>query len=189
MEVKAQLRKVSMADITQSDWVRDETGGLRALLDHQPQVTDSFSKRLRARNRNSLAAHLTPLPGLGFAEHWVADVALLTTKAKCDAAGVSDKDTLKAFMSRKFLLHVFKGSARLVALADIPAVGVVLANPARLKFTLKRNKKSEVAVPVRIDDGPVLMTYHIYPAGYKGYSPLFGRHKSHAALFTWTDEL
>jgi len=175
VEIKAQLEKASCGDLTQADWVRNDTDALRYLCLNDK----AFSKRLSPGNRAALFAESDDFKGWSFGELWLSDVAGLTSHYARVEYAVRTPADLQGFIERKHLLHLCQERDVLIPILAIPAIETAAADPARVKYILKQNAASECAVPVYVGgEGPVF-TYHIYPRGYKGLDGLFGRHKLH----------
>jgi hypothetical protein len=179
VEVKAQLEKPSLDDITQADWVRNETDALRYLAAHDRE----FRARLSHGNASLLSSDPSDFDGWSFASLWLADVALLCDSSARAVVGVATPADLAAFLRRKHILHLSATEERLLPLADLPPVSAALRRATSVSYILKRNSASEVAVPVEVDGGGVVFTYHIYPLSYAEAGAFCGRHKVHGRMF------
>lgn len=178
IEVKAQTTKF-LRQITEADWVKDETDALRWLAAWEPRfqrgVPDWVLQFLEVPSPRAYFRMWD------FSSLWLADMALLPTPAARARAGVTDVDELWRFIDRKFIFHLGMDGARLVPLSGLAPIRA-LAESSPVELALKHNKKAEVAVLVASPGPPGVartqFTYHV------GYSPtVFGRHKMHAAAF------
>lgn len=179
IEVKAQLEKPSLDDITQADWVRNETDALRFLAARDR----SFRDRLSRENASLLESDPGDFDGWTFASLWLADVALLCDSSARAVAGVGSPTQLASFLRRKHILHLSATQERLLPLADLPPVAAALRSLTDVSYSLKENSASEVAIPVTVGGGRPVFTYHIYPLGYAGAGAFCGRHKVHGRMF------
>jgi len=124
IEVKAQSKKPRFADLTQADWVRDETDALRKLF-----IVDGG---FRSQLSEPVADGLTTLDGgeslvdWSFEELWLADVALLYSSSRRAMAGVERPSDLVGFLERKHLVHLTMEGIRSIRLDLIAAVQDVL---------------------------------------------------------------
>lgn len=179
IEVKAQLEKPSLDDITQADWVRNETDALRFLAARDR----TFRERLSRENASLLESDPGDFDGWTFASLWLADVALLCDSSARAVAGVGSPAQLESFLRRKHILHLSATEERLLPLADLPPVAAALRSLATVSYSLKENSASEVAIPVTVGGGRPVFTYHVYPLGYAGAGAFCGRHKVHGRMF------
>jgi hypothetical protein len=175
VEIKAQLDKAKSAELTQADWVRNETDVLRYLCLHDPD----FAARLSARNRGDLASDHGYFDGWSFVDLWLADVAGMTSLYARIENGVRTPTDLRAFLGRKHLLHLCQERDALLPLLSIEKIAIAVANPAAVEYALKVNKASEIAVQIRVGGGKPVFTYHVYPPGYLAIDGFVGRHKLH----------
>ena len=184
VEVKSQTKQLGFRDITQADWVRDDTDFVRHhALNHA--FFDSHRKGKHAVVTELLSGW-TPV-GLGVGMLWAADVGLLHDAAKRQHAGAKDSVSLRSFLERKWLLQVTQSGGRLIRLADIPAVRSALLGKS-LAFRIEGNpqnpgsdRRGLAKIGVLDGDGKPVFTYHLYET--KATKKLLGRHKAHARLF------
>lgn len=176
LEIKAQLDKDSISQLTQADWVRNQTDALRWLRMNDTE----FVRELSASNRGELDADPSDLRGWSFGELWLADLAGLTDTGSRLAHSIRSPRDLAGFLERKHLLHMCKGGDRLFSLASLPIVAEALRSPSAVDHRLKKNSASECAVQIRVGGSEVVFTYHIYPPFYVAGQPFVGRHKLHA---------
>jgi hypothetical protein len=184
IEVKSQTKKVGFRDITQADWVRNDTDFVR----HHALNHTFFDSHRAAKHAvvTDLLSGWTPA-GLDVGMLWAADVGLLHDTAKRQHAGAQDGPTLRSFLDRKWLLHVTQSGGRLIRLSDIPAVRSALDGDTlncRFEENPQAPKSKRVGVAkIQVLDSkeePVF-TYHLYET--KATKTLLGRHKAHARLF------
>lgn len=184
IEVKSQTKKVDFREITQADWVRDDTDFVR----HNAQNHAFFAFHRQSEHGvvTELTSGWTPTQ-LGVGLLWAADIGLLHDAAKRQHAGAKDAAGLRAFLERKWLLHVTQAGGRLIRLADIPAVRSALLGEA-LTFSIEENpqkpsshRKGLAKIAVLDREGEPVFTYHLYET--KATKTLIGRHKAHARLF------
>jgi hypothetical protein len=178
LEVKAQTKKARFSEITQADWVRDETDTLRWLAAHNAD----FARRLPSW----LEAILRPLPGgwpeaWGLEDLWLSDIALLVSGTARSRAGVSTRQQLDRFLERKLVVHLTQEGLRACRLADLAPVAAV-NDGSGVEVLLKDNAATAVAAALKapgpVGHGATHFTYHV------GYSPnVIGRHKMHALAF------
>jgi hypothetical protein len=178
VEIKAQLEKPTATDLTQADWVRNQTDALRFLCARD----DEFRSSLSVENRVELQSDPDEFDGWSFGVLWLSDVAGLTCGGARLRYGVRKPADIEGFLQRKHLLHMCAASDRLVRLDGLPTIQRALANPGSVRHELKFNSTSECAVPVSVGLGPVVFTYHIYPHGYVAGQPFVGRHKLHGRV-------
>lgn len=176
-EVKAQTKKDVFAEITQADWVRDETDLLRWLALHDPE----FAKRLPPTVRHALvvANPATAFGGWTRDALWIADVALLVNRRARERAGVNQFSDLSRFLAQKYLVHLTRQGVRIIRFDRIIPVAAVLAGEKVAVFIKDTNVTAvsmAFASPGPPVSGGVHFTYHVgYPKG------TLGRHKLHAA--------
>lgn len=175
VEIKAQLDKATVGDLTQADWVRNETDVLRYLLLHDP----AFAGRLSPRNRSALVSDHGYFDGWTLADLWLADVAGMTSLYSRVENGVRTPAELRAFLGRKHLLHLCRERDALLPVLAIKKIARAVSNPADVAHALKINKASEVAVQIRVGGDRAVFTYHVYPPGYLAIEGFIGRHKLH----------
>jgi len=175
-EVKAQTKKDRFADLTQADWVRDETDLLRWLFHHDPR----FAERLPKWVANLLAV---PDPGRYFRgwdrdSLWLADMALVSSRAARRRAGIESTKALGEFLKRKFVVHLTREGVRIVRMSLLsPVAGILAGTPAAMQLNYANQTAASIALasPGPVDRGRVQFTYHLgYPSG------VVGRHKMHA---------
>ena len=174
-EVKAQVKKPTFEDLTQADWVRDGTDTL-SWLSHHDECFSKFAgeevgRLLRGR------ATISELDGWDLSHLWLADVALITSSQARADLGIDTPDDLHAFLASKYLFHMTMSGARLIRLDRLGPVGAVL-NGAPASYSLKDNPVSLVSVPIEVEGGGVVFTYHLYAPEME--DELKGRHKLHA---------
>lgn len=175
-EVKAQTKKERFSDLTQADWVRDQTDLLRWVFHHDRIFANrlpgwvgallevqSPSKYFAGWNRDSL---------------WLADMALLVTRDVRQRAGVRLPTDLPSFLTRKFVLHLTREGIRIVRLDRLVPVAAALNRRTVAAATNYNNQTAAsvaFACPGPLTRGAVHFTYHLgYPTG------VIGRHKMHA---------
>lgn len=175
-EVKAQTKKNRFADLTQADWVRDETDFLRWLLHHDPR----FAAHLPVAIAETLTVEDPDdyFSGWDPRSLWLADLALVSSRRARTAAGIDSRDALRDFLDCKFVLHLTREGVRVVRLSCLAPVEAVLAGEL-VDQTMKSSNQTAVAValasPGPAAHGTAQFTYHVgYPSG------VVGRHKLHA---------
>jgi len=178
VEIKAQLEKAAYRDLTQADWIRNDTDALRYLC----LMDNAFSKRLSAANRAELVADLDDFKGWSFGQLWLSDVAGLTSHYARVEHSVRTPADLRGFLERKHLLHLCQERDALIPILAIPAIGQAAADATDVEYILKKNAASECAVPILVGGSGPVFTYHIYPKNYKGADGLVGRHKLHGTM-------
>jgi hypothetical protein len=178
IEIKAQLEKLRVSQLTEADWVRNETDMLRYLVVHDPE----FRAQLSARNQAALAADPSDYFGWSPRELWLADVAGLDSIPSKERYGVRSGGHLAEFMSRKHLLHMCKQRDSIRRLADIGPIRSALAGKAMVRHELKMNKGSECALQIYVAAAGPVFTYHIYRHDYVPGQGFFGRHKLHGTI-------
>ena len=177
IEVKAQTKKASFSEITQSDWIRDvsDAGSWLTVMD------PAFGGLLPEDLMDDLCPTWLPddyFDGWDFASLVIADIALLPDRDRRHRAGVQSPADLRAFLDHKYLMHLTQEGLRLCRFDRLVPVAAWLAGDS-LNFALKdTNRGNVVSVPVSCP-GPVVrgsihFTYHY------GYTGAVGRHKLHA---------
>ena len=175
-EVKAQTKKDRFADLTQADWVRDETDLLRWLFYNH----GDFAERLPPWVADLLTV---ADPGMYFRGWdwdwlWVADMALVPSRAARHRAGIDSRDALQDFLDRKFVMHLTREGVRIVRLSLLgPVAGVLAGDPVAVQLNYANQSAASVALasPGPVMRGTVQFSYHLgYPSG------VVGRHKMHA---------
>lgn len=175
-EVKAQTKKDRFADLTQADWVRDETDLLRWMY---------YDDRDLARSLPAWVAELLEVPrprtyfrGWDRDTLWLADMALVTSQHARLRAGIDSVDALVDFLDHKFVVHLTREGLRIVRMSLLGPVGGVLSG---VPVAVVKNYANQSAIslgfaaPGPADRGAVQFTYHLgYPSG------VVGRHKMHA---------
>ncbi len=173
IEVKAQTTK-RFSDLTQADWVRDETDTLRWLV--------KYDHRFRELSSDWVTEQLGILQpadeyfeGWGFADLWLADLGLLHSRSRRMAAGIRDPADLPDFLSRKFLLHVSNEGARLIRLDRLQCAQDVIAGGEPF-CSLNPGSTSDTKLWLSTEGPPRRGSMDfIYYTGYQ--SGVIGRHK------------
>lgn len=175
-EVKAQTKKDRFAELTQADWVRDETDLLRWLFHNDRQ----FAAHLPSWVADLIALEdpQTYFRGWDRDWLWVADMALVSSRAARQRAGLDSKSALSEFLERKFIVHLTREGVRIVRLSQIgPVEGVLTGQAVAMQTNYSNQSAASVAFasPGPVAHGRVQFTYHLgYPSG------VIGRHKMHA---------
>ncbi len=178
-EVKAQVKKPGFDDITQSDWIRDQTDLLSLLVQ-----TDIPTARHFADYGGETLADIQ------VAGHWdecslhLADQAGITDVRARRLMGVDQPSDLPSFIERKWFLHVTQEGARLANLCELAPIQYLLRGNMP-NWELFANSKGR-ALRSLAPNGDTWFTYHLYPLDVP--TKLMGRHKMHAAAFhgvTW----
>lgn len=171
-EVKAQVKKDDFNDITQSDWVRDQTDLLSRLTRQDHSIHDHFTG-FGAR----------ALQGVHVDPEWstqalhVADLAGITNAGARRKAEVRKPADLKAFVERKWFLHVTNEGARLCRFDDIVPIKHLLSG-GDIHWKAKLNNEGRALRSLSATSGATWFTYHLYPG-----ERLKGRHKIHPPSF------
>lgn len=176
-EVKAQTKKDRFGDLTQADWVRDDTDFLRWLFHHDVGFANAMPR--------SVAAFLrVPRPETYFQGWdrdllWLADMGLVSSRADRERTGVRTTADLIDFLDQKFVVHLTREGIRIVRLSLLTPVAAVLAGtPAAVSLNYANQTAASIALacPGPTGHGRVHFTYHLYdyPTG------VIGRHKMHA---------
>lgn len=175
-EVKAQTKKDRFADLTQADWVRDETDLLRWLFHDDPtfaaQLTDWVADLLAVADPRSY------FEGWDRDSLWLADIALVPSRATRLRAGIDSPAALRHFLDMKFVMHLTREGVRIVRLSLLgPAAGLVAGRSVAMSINYANQTAASIAFasPGPADRGRVQFSYHLgYPSG------VVGRHKMHA---------
>jgi hypothetical protein len=175
-EVKAQTKKDRFADLTQADWVRDETDLLRWIFDHEPD----FASRLPPWVADLLVIEDSEGYFGGWTRDplWLADMALVTSRESRLRAGIDSMSALRDFLDRKFVVHLTREGIRIVRLSLLgPVAGVLAGEPVAMNINYANRTAASIAFasPGPLARGRVQFTYHL---GYP--SRVVGRHKMHA---------
>lgn len=170
-EVKAQVKKPKFADITQSDWVRDQTDALSQLVQTDADIADHFSPV----GASALAAVDVDAQWTTAALH-AADLAGLTDAKARSKAGVHTTRDLSSFVQRKWFLHITKEGARLCRFDEIAPIKHMLGGGEPI-WLPKVNREGR-ALQSHDQRGRTWFTYHLYPD-----AKVKGRHKIHSASF------
>lgn len=176
IEVKAQTKKVRFADITQADYVRDDTDFLRRF----DKVNHEFSTRMSPSLRIALQLDraMTELNSWSLESLWIADLALIDTVQKKKNAKVLKQDDLVSFLQRKYLLQLCMEGVRYVRLDQLGPVDALLKG-SEISTVVKENLGSTAVIQISAGNSPgwatTDFTYHV---GYKNSTAL-GRHKLH----------
>ena len=184
IEVKAQTKKKSLADITQADWIRDGCHGLRWL-----NANDSDMAVLLADDLGPLVGK----PAQEFAdwtleEAWLADVALLSDEDLLREEELTERSAIRDHMARKTIVLLNQGGAWYGPMANLRPISHVL-DGGLLHYRLKLTNKTRVSVPMWTRGagvfGGIDFTYHLYESSQTppGQGPM-GRHKFHASAFS-----
>lgn len=175
-EVKAQTKKDRFAELTQADWVRDETDLLRWLFHNDWQFAAHLPQWVA-----SLLTVADPRSYFGGWDRdslWLADMALVPSRVARHQAGIDSKMALREFLDRKFVMHLTREGVRIVRLALLGPVASVLAGSAvamQMNYANQTAACIAFASPGPVDRGKIQFTYHVgYPSG------VVGRHKMHA---------
>lgn len=175
-EVKAQVKKPSFADITQSDWIRDQTDLLSRLVATSSAIASHFA----GVGAGGLAS-VNVDPNWSDESLHLADLSGITDAGARRQMGVNSVVHLTTFINRKWFLHVTEQGARLCRLGELAPVRHFLAGGSP-SWQTKVNQKGR-ALQSLAPGGETWFTYHLYPN-----ATLKGRHKMHAAALngvTW----
>lgn len=175
-EVKAQVKKPSFADITQSDWIRDQTDLLSRLVATSSAIASHFA----GVGANSLAS-VNVDPKWSDASLHLADLSAITDAGARRQMRVNSSADLTTFIDRKWFLHVTQQGARLCRLGELAPIRHLLTGGSP-NWQTKVNQKGR-ALQSLAPGGETWFTYHLYPN-----ATLKGRHKMHSAAFdgvTW----
>jgi hypothetical protein len=175
-EVKAQTKKDRFADLTQADWVRDETDLLRWLFHNEQRFAERLPRRVA--DLLSVADPWTYFRGWDRDSLWLADMALVSSRSVRLRAGIDSMAALHEFLNRKFVVHLTREGIRIVRLSLVgPVAGVLAGKPVAMQFNYANRAAASIAFasPGPVARGTVQFTYHLgYPSG------VIGRHKMHA---------
>jgi hypothetical protein len=175
-EVKAQTKKDRFADLTQADWVRDETDLLRWLFHDDRRFAERLPRWVA--DLLTVADPRRYFSGWDRDSLWLADMALVASRGARLRAGLDSMAALHEFLDRKFVVHLTREGIRIVRLSLLGPVASVLAgNPVSMQFNYANQTAVSIALasPGPADRGAVQFTYHLgYPSG------VIGRHKMHA---------
>lgn len=183
-EVKAQTKKDRFGDLTQADWVRDETDLLRWMFHSDA----AFAKRLPAWVAALLEVRNPTKYFGGWSRDslWLADMALLVNRDVRERAGIQAPADLHPFLTRKFVLHLTREGIRIIRLDRLQPIAASLSGaPASILMNYANKTAASVAFacPGPASRGAVHFTYHL---GYP--TRVIGRHKMHAiSLVTGRD--
>ena len=179
IEVKSQSKKANFRDLTQADWVRNETDALRKLLLLDEPFRDFLSEP--TLDGLTMLDAGEALEDWRFEDLWLADVALLYSTSRRLMAGVTSPMGINGFLDRKFLVHLTKEGMRSVRLSDIPAVKDV-QDGRKLHRKIKRGRVADAIVWVSTEEFPRQgMIDFIYSVGYlQNDGTSIGRHKMNA---------
>jgi len=107
---------------------------------------------------------------------WLADVALLDSRARRISAGVMAPGDLRGFLGRKYALHLSVEGVRMCCLQSIRPVSLAL-DGAGVNFDIKATKESDARIWIACPDRPRRGAIDfIYYVGYHS-GDAFGRHK------------
>lgn len=173
VEVKAQTTK-SFRDLTQADYVRNDTDAVRWLNAYDPE----FSERLSPWTRSQLEV-VDPDTYFGdwkFEDLWLADLGLLHDRLKRAEAGVASPRDLVGFFERKYLFHYAKEGLRAVRLDQLSPIARMLEGEPVVR-ELRRTKTTDATLWVKAGGEPRQgITDFIYYVGYTK-TQVLGRHK------------
>lgn len=181
IEVKAQTKKSRFADITQADYVRDDTDFLRRF----DKVNHEFNMRINPELRIALQLDrpITELDAWSLESLWIADLALIDTDQKKRNAKVTSQDELTSFLQRKYLLQLCMEGIRYVRLDQLGPVDALLKG-SEMMTVVRENRGSTAVIQISAGHSPgrstTDFTYHV---GYKN-SDALGRHKLHSYALT-----
>jgi hypothetical protein len=179
-EVKAQTKKDRFADLTQADWVRDETDLLRWFFYHE----ERFASQLPGWVADLLSVRNPTEYFHGWSREWLwlADMALVPSRAVRVRSRLDTPAALRDFLARKYVVHLTREGIRIVRLALLgPVSGVLHGQPMALAMNYTNRTAASIALasPGPLERGRVQFTYHLgYPSG------VIGRHKLHAVSLT-----
>lgn len=175
-EVKAQTKKDRFDDLTQADWVRDETDFLRWLYVHD----GDFAERLPPWVQKQL---LVDDPATYFGDWdaeslWLADMALIPSAETRDRARLRTVKDLGGLLGRKYVVHLTRQGLRVIPMTSIkPIAGVLGDAPVEKRFNYSNQTAAAIHLssPGPTTRGSIHFTYHV---GYP--TCVMGRHKMHA---------
>ena len=168
-EVKAQVKKPAFADITQSDWIRDQTDLLSRLVATTPSVTAHFSGVGAAE-----LAIINVDPTWSEPSLHLADLSGITNAGARQQSGVHSPAALSSFIDRKWFLHVTQQGARLCRFSELAPIKYLLGGGTP-NWQPKANLVGR-ALRSLGPAGEIWFTYHLYT-----HATIKGRHKMHAA--------
>jgi hypothetical protein len=175
-EVKAQVKKPAFADITQSDWIRDQTDLLSRLVATRPPMHTHFSEV-----GAPVLAGVSVDPDWSESDLHLADLSGITDAGARQQSAVASPAELSSFIDRKWFLHVTQQGARLCKLRELAPIKHLLGGGTPSWYK-KVNPKGR-ALQSRSPDGQTWFTYHLYPN-----RTIKGRHKMRVAALsgvTW----
>jgi hypothetical protein len=175
-ELKAQTTKPRFGDITQADWVRDDTDFVRYASLHERVVRSALPPwAIEILNVDQPDEYFS---GWDFNGLWAADMCLLSNRTKREVAGVRRPADLVRFAERKVLVQIAQPGIRMVPFASIAPIKAVLDGSAVDRQFVKANQSAisiQLSSPGRAGRGTTNFAYHVaYP------SNVLGRHKMHA---------
>ncbi len=175
-ELKAQTTKPRFGDITQADWVRDDTDFVRYVSLHERVVRSALpSWAIEILNVDQPDEYFS---GWDFKGLWAADMCLLSNRTKREVAGVRRPADLVSFAKRKILVQIAQPGIRMVPFASIAPIKAVLDGSEVDRQFVKANQSAisiQLSSPGRAGRGTTNFAYHVaYP------SSVLGRHKMHA---------
>ena len=179
-EVKAQTKKDQFVDLTQADWIRDDTDMISWLVNQN----SALARRLPAWVRTALEVSDPDAYFAGWSRDslWLADMALITNRNSRERAGIISEADLAEFLTRKYVLHLTREGVRIIRLDAIAPMAASLAGTtADIRYNYNNRNAASIAIscPGPASHGRVNFTYHI------GYEPdVLGRHKMHARSLT-----
>lgn len=175
-EVKAQTKKGRFADLTQADWVRDETDLICWLANEDTSLANQLPQWVRMALEVSQPD--TYFAGWSRNSLWLADMALITNRSVRERAGIISEANLQDFLSRKYVLHLTREGVRIIRLDAVAPIAASLTGSSmdvRLNFDNQTAASIAISCPGPAIHGSVHFTYHV---GYA--SGVLGRHKMHA---------
>lgn len=171
-EVKAQVKKPAFVDITQSDWIRDQTD----LLSRLAATSNAIAVHFADVGANALAS-VNVDPSWDETSLHLADLAGVTDAGARQLAGVNSPAALTSFIDRKWFLHVTQQGARLCKFGELAPIKHLLAGGSPT-WQRKVNSKGR-ALQSLAPGGQTWFTYHLYP-----HPTIKGRHKMHSAALS-----
>lgn len=175
VELKSQTTKRRWSEITQADWVNDETDALRYLV-----WTDSEFRALlpsAVRRALTLPDPQAYFSTWSFADLWMADILGRCSLAERAVTGMPTPGDMDDLIERKYFLHISQQGARLAHYRDLGPIRDFRAG-LEVEYGFKDNPASLVAVQVAIggtpSHGTTDFTYHVGYGGGKVH-----RHKLH----------
>jgi hypothetical protein len=174
-EVKAQTKKDGFDDLTQADWVRDETDLLRWMYYANPMFAEELPPWIA--ELLELADPEQYFDGWTRDALWIADMALLVKRDIRERAGVHEPGDLGGFLARKFVVHLTREGVRIIRLDEVMPVAAALTGQpvsVMINYANKTAAALAFACPGPAVRGAIHFTYHV------GYATVVGRHKMHA---------